>query len=98
VIGDHPSRPFQAQELTADWTYLRFHRGRRGRRGNYSERELDGWARRVQAWRRSADVFAYFNNDWEGFAVRNARAFASRARSGRRRLPARSPGRAGDRS
>jgi uncharacterized protein YecE (DUF72 family) len=98
VIGDHPSRPFQTQELTADWTYLRFHRGRRGRRGNYSGRELDAWARRVQAWRRRADVFAYFNNDWEGFAVRNARALASRARSGRPRLPARSPGRARDRS
>jgi uncharacterized protein YecE (DUF72 family) len=72
VIGDHPDRPFQARELTADWTYVRFHHGSRGRRGNYSGGELETWARRIAAWRARADVFAYFNNDWEGFAVRNA--------------------------
>jgi uncharacterized protein YecE (DUF72 family) len=76
VIGDHPERPFQAHELTADWTYVRFHHGSRGRRGNYSERELDDWAGRIRAWHRRADVYVYFNNDWEGFAVRNARKLA----------------------
>jgi uncharacterized protein YecE (DUF72 family) len=78
VYGDHPSRPFQAGELTADWAYVRFHHGRRGRRGNYSERELDEWAGRLRAWAGSADVYAYFNNDWEGFAVRNALGLAGR--------------------
>jgi uncharacterized protein YecE (DUF72 family) len=72
VIGDHPDRPFQARELTADWMYVRFHHGSRGRRGNYSGPELETWARRIAAWRPRAEVFAYFNNDWEGFAVRNA--------------------------
>jgi uncharacterized protein YecE (DUF72 family) len=71
VIGDHPERPFQSHELTADWTFIRFHHGHRGRRGNYSERELAEWAERIQHWRRRVDVYAYFNNDWEGFAVRN---------------------------
>jgi uncharacterized protein YecE (DUF72 family) len=71
VIGDHPKRPFQEQELTADWTFVRFHYGSRGRNGNYSERELEEWAGRVQKWRRRVEVFAYFNNDWEGYAVRN---------------------------
>lgn len=78
VIGDHPERPFQAHELTAGWTYVRFHHGRCGRRGNYSERELDDWARRLRAWRRRAEAYVYFNNDWEGFAVRNARELRSR--------------------
>jgi uncharacterized protein YecE (DUF72 family) len=73
VIGDHPERPFQAHELTADWTFVRFHYGRKGRRGRYSERELEGWKRRIAAWRSRAEVFAYFNNDWEGHAVENAR-------------------------
>jgi uncharacterized protein YecE (DUF72 family) len=72
VVGDTPARPFQAHELTADWAFVRFHQGRRGRRGNYSDRELAGWAERLAAWRTRADVYAYFNNDWEGFAVRNA--------------------------
>jgi uncharacterized protein YecE (DUF72 family) len=72
VVGDTPARPFQAHELTADWTFVRFHHGSRGRRGNYSDRELEEWADRLVAWRARADVYAYFNNDWEGFAVQNA--------------------------
>jgi uncharacterized protein YecE (DUF72 family) len=72
VIGDHPERPFQTYELTADWTFIRFHYGSRGRGGNYSERELEEWARRIESWRESADVYAYFNNDWNAYAVRNA--------------------------
>jgi uncharacterized protein YecE (DUF72 family) len=80
VIGDHPKRPFQEHELTADWTYVRFHAGSRGRRGNYSGSELETWARRIAAWRNRAEVLAYFNNDWEGFAVRNALALRERLR------------------
>lgn len=73
VIGDHPERPFQALDLTADWTFVRFHYGKRGRGGNYSERELDEWAARIEGWRRRGiDSFAYFNNDWEGYAIENA--------------------------
>jgi uncharacterized protein YecE (DUF72 family) len=71
VIGDHPKWPFQARELTTDWTLVRLHHGRRGRRGNYSQTELDEWARRITQWRRRAEVLVYFNNDWEGFAVEN---------------------------
>jgi len=71
VIGDHPQRPFQSYEMTADWTFVRFHYGARGRRGNYSESELETWARRLDEWRSKVEVFAYFNNDWEGFAVKN---------------------------
>jgi len=71
VIGVHKDRPFQSLELTADWTFVRFHYGEYGRHGNYSERELGSWAERIDEWRRSADVYAYFNNDWEGYAVKN---------------------------
>jgi len=73
VIGDHPQRPWQPFVLTAGWTYVRFHHGHRGRRGNYSETELRDWADRLAEAARDVDVLAYFNNDWEGFAVRNAR-------------------------
>ncbi len=71
VIPDSPKYPFRALELTADWTFVRFHHGSRGRRGNYSESELEDWAERIDEWRREADVYAYFNNDREGFAVAN---------------------------
>lgn len=72
VQADHPRRPFQLHEPTASWRYVRFHYGARGRRGNYSRSELEAWARRLHEWRATHEVLAYFNNDWEGFAVRNA--------------------------
>ncbi len=74
VIGDESSRWVKTPHVrTADWTYIRFHHGSRGRHGNYSTSEIDTWVRRIAQWRRDTEVFAYFNNDWEGYAIRNAR-------------------------
>ena len=73
VLHDDKRRRPTPEVLTADFTYLRFHYGRRGRRGNYSDSELREWASRVRALAREAEVFAYFNNDWEVFAPRNAK-------------------------
>jgi uncharacterized protein YecE (DUF72 family) len=79
VIADRPEiASFQTRELTADFAFVRFHHGSRGLRGNYSDRELDEWADRVRTWGDRGDVFAYFNNDWEGFAVRNALGLKAR--------------------
>jgi uncharacterized protein YecE (DUF72 family) len=72
VIGDHPGRPWQPIALTASFSLVRLHYGARGRRGNYSERELRVWTSRVRELAAAADVLVYLNNDWEGFAVRNA--------------------------
>jgi uncharacterized protein YecE (DUF72 family) len=73
VIGDRPEvHAFQTHELTADFTFVRFHHGTRGRNGNYSHAELDEWADRLVRWGEEVDVFAYFNNDWEGYAIENA--------------------------
>jgi uncharacterized protein YecE (DUF72 family) len=73
VVADKPDvHAFQTQAVTTDFTYLRFHHGSRGRRGNYSPMELKDWARRIAELREEVDVWAYFNNDWEGFAPRNA--------------------------
>lgn len=69
VVADSRRRPLPAPKHTADWTYVRFHDGR-GRNGNYSELQLAEWATEL----RSAALggYAFFNNDWEGFAVANA--------------------------
>ena len=81
VIGDDPRFPFVARKLTASWTYIRFHRGAHGVRGKYAPGELDTWRRRIAAWRKDNCVFAYFNNDWEGFAPENARDLAASFRN-----------------
>jgi uncharacterized protein YecE (DUF72 family) len=72
VIGDRKGLDYQTHEMTTDWTLVRFHHGHRGRRGNYSKSELEEWAQRFEDWRRRVEIFAYFNNDWEVFAPRNA--------------------------
>jgi uncharacterized protein YecE (DUF72 family) len=81
AIGDHPQRPFQSYEATAPWRFVRFHYGARGRDGNYSATEIAEWARRIAQWRRREDVYAYFNNDWRGFAPANALELRRRAGS-----------------
>ena len=83
VVADRPEiRGFQTREQTAAFAFIRFHHGTHGRRGNYSARaELrDGRARSAE-WAAERDVYAYFNNDWEGFAPRNAEALAAMLRA-----------------
>lgn len=66
MLPDHP------RVLTADWVYLRFHGGDAGG-GNYSEAALADAARRVRGHLDAGrDVYAYYNNDVHGHAVRNA--------------------------
>jgi uncharacterized protein YecE (DUF72 family) len=71
VIADREGVTGSPLEPTADWMYLRFHAGT-GRGGSYTERALRTWAARIRDWGSSVDVYAYFNNDWEGLAPRNA--------------------------
>ena len=73
VVADRPGAPGPEQPTpTARFSFVRFHHGSRGRRGNYSDAELADWAGMLRGWLRRGDVYAYFNNDWEGFAPRNA--------------------------
>ena len=85
--ADRLGRPLAPLWRTADWGYLRLHEG--GREGaetarpwpRYGEQALRSWVRRLaETWPDDADVFAYFNNDQGGAAVRDADAFSSMAR------------------
>jgi uncharacterized protein YecE (DUF72 family) len=65
MIKNHP------RVLTSDWTYVRYHGEHYS--GSYSRQKLAieaKWIRRQLTT--GNDVFAYFNNDAEGFAVKNA--------------------------
>jgi len=71
LVTAHRSRGGASPAVpTADWRYVRLHHGR-GRNGRYTEAELREWASFVREG--EGDAYVYFNNDWEGFAVENAR-------------------------
>lgn len=65
MIADHP------REITAPWTCLRFHGERDS--GGYSSSTLRTVAHRIVEWLQAGiDVYAFFNNDAEGHAPRDA--------------------------
>ncbi len=57
---------------TADEIYLRFHGTTRWYRHDYSPSELASWAEKIRA-SGARRVWAYFNNDRDGYAIKNAR-------------------------
>jgi len=78
MIDDHP------EEITADWVYLRFHGENYG--GSYSRQFLSARAEQINGWlEKRLDVYAFFNNDAQGYAVENARdlrRYVERRRTG----------------
>jgi uncharacterized protein YecE (DUF72 family) len=60
---------------TADDIYIRFHGVERWYRHDYSEAELSDWARRIRA-ANARRVWIYFNNDHDGYAIKNATTLA----------------------
>ncbi|WP_236246062.1 DUF72 domain-containing protein [Streptomyces sp. CC210A] len=91
--ADVEARPVTPLWRTAGWGYVRFHVGRAAPWPRYGRRSLTTWARRVaDTWSGGEDVYAYFNNDPNAAAVRDAAAFARAA--GAAGLPVtRTPGR-----
>jgi uncharacterized protein YecE (DUF72 family) len=61
---------------TADWGYVRFHRGRASPPPCYGRAALRSWAERVARLWGNCDVYCYFNNDTGGCAPRDAHRFA----------------------
>jgi uncharacterized protein YecE (DUF72 family) len=58
---------------TADFAYIRFHGSTGLYSSCYTDEELTGWAQKLANLAVSLKaVYIYFNNDVEGFAVRNA--------------------------
>ncbi len=87
VVADTAGRFPYAEELTADFVYVRLHGSRALYASAYSDRELDRWAARVTQWagrggRKGRDVYVYFDNDAFAHAAHNALALAQRVRRG----------------
>ena len=64
-----------SRELTANFTYIRFHGSTGKYAGDYPDHLLHEWAKQIEGWcGQVKEVFAYFNNDVGGHAIRNARS------------------------
>ena len=76
LLPDHP------WVRTADWAYVRFHGPNaieEPYNGRYGGRRLARPAARLTEWLDAeCDVYAYFNNDWYGHAVTDARWLRAR--------------------
>lgn len=72
----HSSRWPYREIITANYIYLRFHGGETLYGSKYTDEELKQWASKAKQWADdNRDVYAYFNNDAQGYAVFNALKF-----------------------
>ncbi|MBE0414966.1 MAG: DUF72 domain-containing protein [Dehalococcoidia bacterium] len=77
-VFDMPGLPCPL-EATADFSYIRFHGSSGLYFSCYTDEELEDWARKIAELARNLDtVYIYFNNDAEGYAVRNAQMMAEK--------------------
>ena len=68
---------------TADFAYIRFHGSTGLYWSCYSDEELEDWAGKISALGKDLDtVYIYFNNDAEGFAIRNAQTLVGKLAGG----------------
>jgi len=73
----------QDHVLTASFAYIRMHGKPRLYSSKYSSREIETLAKKIKALEADGlDVFVYFNNDFQGFAVENARELQEKLGAG----------------
>ncbi|RPF32361.1 DUF72 domain-containing protein [Streptomyces sp. TLI_185] len=78
--ADVQGRPVTPLWRTTDWGYVRFHEGRARPWPHYGRRSLETWVDRIATtWSDARDVYAYFNNDPGGAAVKDAVTFGRTA-------------------
>lgn len=85
VIADSAGTFPYAEEVTADFVYVRLHGSRQLYASGYTDEELGTWAGHIEAWRSSRsdggaarDVYVYFDNDIGGHAPVDAARLAER--------------------
>ncbi len=76
VIADSPAYP-KAEEITANFIYIRMHGSRILFSSNYTKQELKNLAQKIKKWLKKYDIYVYFNNDAYGYAIENAKVLKS---------------------
>lgn len=74
AAGDWP----YIEEITTDFVYIRLHGDEKLYASGYPDKSLDEWARKIREWRKTTDVYAYFDNDAEGHAPKDAQGLIKR--------------------
>lgn len=86
VIADTAGKFPYAEQVTADFVYVRLHGSQQLYASGYTDEELDGWAQRCAGWCSEAggarDVHVYFDNDAKVHAPFDALRLAERLRVG----------------
>lgn len=72
VIADSPSYP-KAEVVTADFVYVRMHGSKVLFTSKYTDKELKDLSQKIKKWMKKYDVYVYFNNDFHGYAIENAK-------------------------
>ena len=73
VIADSGRRYPYFEAVTSDYVYLRFHGREQLYASDYSEADLQLYAEKIVNWNNEGRVvWVFFNNDYYGFAVKNA--------------------------
>ena len=74
LVAAQSSRYPGAQEITADIAYIRLHGPEKLFASKYSSEELNEWAAFItKAAKKVKRVYVYFNNDFHGYALQNAK-------------------------
>ena len=86
VVADTAGKFPYAEEVTADFVYVRLHGSQELYASGYTDEELDTWAAKIATWRKASrssrgrDVYVYFDNDAKVHAPFDARRLAERVR------------------
>jgi uncharacterized protein YecE (DUF72 family) len=84
-ISDHHHAPAPWTATAASFVYVRGHGPGGKYHGNYSDKELRDWAKRISGWaKRGRDVYVYFDNDQKSAAPMDALRLETMLKSGKR--------------
>lgn len=67
------SKNIGKEEITTDFVYVRFHGPGSLYSSLYSQEQMKNWAEKIKKWRKSYNVYCYFNNDADANAIKNAK-------------------------
>jgi uncharacterized protein YecE (DUF72 family) len=77
VVADTAGKFSYAEEVTADFVYVRLHGSSALYVSDYTDEELASWAAKVKGWTTGGrDVYVYFDNDAKVHAPHNAMQLA----------------------